>query len=121
VSTVLQGIVASMGMPTYRDWVNGKIKTANDPNVMQAFETLKKYLSYANADSTKIHWTEALKRVRQGEGAFFIMGDWAEGECKRSGMKWGREYGTIPVPGTAGLYSVTIDAFVRSHAAEHPA
>ena len=33
-----------------------------------------------------------------------MMGDWANGEFRLAKLKYGKDYGAMPVPGTKGLY-----------------
>jgi glucose/mannose transport system substrate-binding protein len=108
---VFQCIIASLGLSAYEDWMNGKITAADDPRLLSALKILARYLSYVNADNAGLDWSVATQRVIKGEGAFCIMGDWANGEFKHSGLKYGEGYEAFPVPGTAGLYGVNVDAF----------
>jgi glucose/mannose transport system substrate-binding protein len=112
-SHVFQCIMASVGMGAYQDWINGKITSADDPRLRSALKIFAKYLSYANADNATLEWDKATDRVIKGEGAFCIMGDWANGEFKHAGMKYGEGYEAIPVPGTEGLYGMNVDAFLH--------
>jgi glucose/mannose transport system substrate-binding protein len=106
-------IMASLGMPAYEDWINGKITSPSDPRMIQAFTIYKKYRRYVNEDNKKLEWDAAIKRVIKGESAFAVMGDWADGEFRIAGLTYGREYGTFAVPGTDKTFGVTIDAFLR--------
>jgi len=113
VAHVFECIMASLGMDAYEDWVNGKITSADDPRLVRALTILGRYLSYTN----RAHYTssseESMKRVATGEAAFCIMGDWAEGAFRIAGMKYGKDYGSTTVPGTSGMYGLTIDTFQR--------
>jgi glucose/mannose transport system substrate-binding protein len=111
-SHVFECIMAGLGMPAYQDWINGKMTAPNDPRLLQAFTIYKKYRRYVNEDQ-KQEWDAAVKRVIKGESAFFVMGDWADGEFRIAGLTYGKEYGAFPVPATDKMYGVTIDAFLR--------
>lgn len=113
-------IVASEGISFYEDWVNGKVVDANDPRLLKALKTFKQYLSYINSDYKTTTWDVAVKRVIKGESAFSIMGDWANGEFKLAGMKYGVDYGTILVPGTQGMYGLVMDTFQHPNWISHP-
>jgi glucose/mannose transport system substrate-binding protein len=39
------------------------------------------------------------------------MADWANGEFRLAGMKYGKEYGAFPVPGTETMYGLSLDTF----------
>jgi glucose/mannose transport system substrate-binding protein len=110
-TAVLEGIVASEGIGVYQDWINGKITAADDPRLIKAFETFARYLTYVNKDHESVGWDVAVRRVKDGEGAFCLMGDWAEGEFRTAHLKYGKDYGAFPVPGTQGMFGLGIDTF----------
>jgi len=113
-------IIASIGIDFYEDWINGKVTSANDPRLLEAFSIFKKYLSYVNPDHEDISWDTATGRIIDGEGAFNIMGDWANGEFKAKEKEYNKDYGTFEVPGTDGMYGLVIDAFQRPKNIRHP-
>ncbi|MDD4901996.1 MAG: ABC transporter substrate-binding protein [Patescibacteria group bacterium] len=119
-SHAFEQIVASQGIDFYQDWVNGKVLSADDPRLLSALGTFKKYLSYVNPDYAKMTWNDATGRVIAGESAFNIMGDWANQEFKLAGKKYGTDYGTIAVPGTESVYGLCIDTFQRPKNIAHP-
>ena len=119
VSHVFESIVASRGINVYEDWVNGKLLSKNDSELTKAAEILDTYLSYANKDSAGLSWDDAIQRVIKGEGAFSVMGDWASGEFKLVGMKYGKEYGSILVPGTSGMFGLVVDTFQHPKGSLH--
>ena len=99
-SVAFESILAGMGMAGYEDWVNGRITAPEDPRLLEAFQVLRKYLSYANSDHARTPWDVAIKRVLSGEAAFCVMGDWAHAEFRLAGKEYGKDYGAIPAPGT---------------------
>jgi len=113
-------IIASIGIDFYEDWVNGKVTSSDDPRLLEAFNIFKKYLSYVNPDHASISWDKATERIILGEGAFNIMGDWANGEFKAAGKEYNKDYGTFPVPETRKMYGLVIDAFQRPKYIQHP-
>ncbi|MBN2142186.1 extracellular solute-binding protein [Candidatus Woesearchaeota archaeon] len=113
-------ILASEGIDFYQDLVNGKITSASDPKLVAALETFKKYLTYVNPDYEGLGWDAATKRIISGESAFNVMGDWANGEFKLVGMVYGKDYGTIGVPGTQDMYGLCIDTFQHPKGVAHP-
>jgi glucose/mannose transport system substrate-binding protein len=120
-SLAFESIMVSLGIAAYEDWINGKITAADDPRLVEAFGRLKKYLSHANPDHATTAWDVAIKRVIAGEAAFCIMGDWANGEFRLARLKYGKDYGAMPVPGTKGLYGVSIDGFAQTRGIANPA
>jgi len=113
VAETFGNIMASLGLPGYQDWINGRIRAATDPRIVRALGILKTYSTYVNRDHVDLDWAVALGRVAKGESAFYGMGDWANGDFRAAGLVYGKDYGAIVVPGTKGLYGVTIDSFVQ--------
>jgi glucose/mannose transport system substrate-binding protein len=116
---VFEMIIASEGIDFYEDWVNGKIISADDERLLDALEIFKKYLSYVNPDNANLEWNDATAKIISGDGAFNIMGDWANGEFKIAGMTYGVEYGSIIVPGTRNMYGLVIDTFQHPRGIVH--
>jgi len=117
---VLEQIIASEGIAFYQDWVNGKVTSATDTKLLHALEIFKKYLGYVNTDHAALTWDQATAKVIKGDAAFNIMGDWANGEFFVANKVHGTHYGTLPVPGTAGLYGLVIDCFQHPKGVKHP-
>ncbi len=116
-----ESIIASQGIDFYEDWVNGKVTSAEDERLVKSLEILKKYLSYVNPDYAEFDWwNNATSRIISGEGAFNLMGDWANGDFKDAGMQYDRNYGSFPVPGTGNMYGLCIDTFQRLKNINHP-
>jgi glucose/mannose transport system substrate-binding protein len=110
-ASVFEGIMASQGIGTYQDWINGKITNPNDVRLVSAFQTYGQYLAYSNADFLKVGWNTAVARVMKGESAFCLMGDWADGEFRAADMKYGKDYGALLVPGTQTMFGLGVDTF----------
>ena len=117
---VLEQIIAGEGIDFYEDWINGEVTSATDPKLLDALETFKTYLGYANEDHAALTWDEAIKRVITGDAAFSVMGDWANGEFYKLEKVYGTDYGTFPTPGTSGMYGLVIDCFQHPKGVKHP-
>ena len=117
---VLEQIIAGEGIDFYEDWVNGKVTSATEPKLVHALETFKKYLGYVNPDHAALTWDQATAMVIKGDAAFNIMGDWANGEFLVAKKIYGKDYGTLATPGTAGMYGLCIDCFQHPKGVKHP-
>jgi len=117
---VLEQIIASEGIDFYQDWVNGKVTSATDAKLLDALTRFSKYLGYVNTDHAALTWDQATAKVITEEAAFNIMGDWANGEFYVANKVYGTDYGTFPVPGTAGMYGLVIDCFQHPKGVKHP-
>ena len=70
-------------------------------------------LGYTNADSSTLSWDAAAQLVVDGEAAFTIMGDWAEGYFVSKDMDPGAgDFGWAPAPGSVGVFQWLSDSFV---------
>jgi glucose/mannose transport system substrate-binding protein len=113
-------MMASQGIVGYEDWANGRIREAGDARVRRAFALLAEYVGLANEDHVDLDWDVAIGRVAKGEAAFAIMGDWANAVFQHAGLELDEGYGARVVPGTEGMYGVTLDGFARPARLAHP-
>ncbi|MBN2500258.1 MAG: carbohydrate ABC transporter substrate-binding protein [Anaerolineales bacterium] len=88
--------------------------------VTQALENYKTILGYTNSDATSLTWQDASVLVVDGQAAFNVMGDWAEGYFRELGKEPMVDYGWAPVPGSVGNFQFLSDSFVLSANAPHP-
>ncbi len=118
---VFENIMAGQGIGVYEDWINGKITSPDDPRLVKSLEILKRYMQYTNKDYAQFDWWNNLTaKIISGDGAFNIMGDWANGDFRDAGMKYNKDYGSFPVPGTENMYGLCIDTFQRLKNINHP-
>jgi glucose/mannose transport system substrate-binding protein len=110
-------LIADAGPQMYTDLWNGKADW-NDPKVLQSIKDTDTLMSYANTDFATLTWQDASKLVADGDAAFNVMGDWADGYFSGTvaggnlGLKPQTDYGWAPVPGTKGVYDFLSDSFV---------
>jgi glucose/mannose transport system substrate-binding protein len=121
VAHVFECIVASLGVDVYQDWINGKIVSPDDPRILNALTVLKRFLGYTNRKDSLLPFDQTMNRVVTGEAAFCAMGDWAFGEFRASGMKYDKDFGSVVVPGTKGLFGLTVDTFQHPNGIARPA
>ena len=93
------------------DWGSAEVKTALD--------NYAKTLTYANSDSASLSWQDASQLVINGEAAFNVMGDWAEGYFRELGKAPKTDYGWAPTPGSVGVFQFLSDSFVLAVGAPH--
>ena len=106
--TVLLG---ELGTDAYNGLWDGSTDWGSSA-VGSALATFDKVLSYTNADAASLAWQDASQLVINGDAAFNIMGDWAEGFFRvdnslveQVGYTW------APAPGTAGTFQFLSDSF----------
>ncbi len=104
-------LLATLGADAYGGLWAGT--TAWDsPEVKTAVENYAKVLGYANSDAASLSWQDAAQLVVEGDAAFNVMGDWAEGYFRELGKAPNTDYGWAPVPGTGGNFQFLSDSFV---------
>jgi glucose/mannose transport system substrate-binding protein len=81
------------------------------PAVKTAVARYAQVLSFTNSDAASLTWQDASKLVVDGDAAFNIMGDWANGYFTELKKKPKVDYGWAPVPGTGGTYQWLSDSF----------
>ena len=95
-------------------------------DVTAALETYAKVLAHTNADAASLSWQDASKLVANGDAAFNIMGDWADGYFSGTaaggnlGLVPNEGYGWAPPPGTDGVFQFLSDSFTLAKNAPHP-
>ena len=68
-------------------------------------------MTYVNKDHSALTWDQATGMVLNDKAAFNIMGDWAKGYFLSNKWTADKEFSSIPVPGTRGIFVSTNDAF----------
>ncbi|UPV74092.1 ABC transporter substrate-binding protein [Halorussus limi] len=106
-----QVLLGEYGKETYVAFTEGKVEE-NKKAIKDSLQIVKDYKQYFNDDAGSISWTEANKKVINGEAAFFHQGDWAAGMYRsQDGFKFDSEWGQVPFPGTEGIYALNMDSF----------
>lgn len=111
-------LLATLGPEKYNGLWNGETKW-DGPEVRQALENYKKCLSYVNSDAATLAWQDASQLVVNGDAAYNVMGDWAEGYFKELRKTPKEDFGWVPVPGTIGTFQFLSDSFVLPVGAKH--
>lgn len=100
------------------DWSSADVK--------QGLDNFSKALSYTNSDAATLpDWQPAVQLVTNGDAAFNIMGDWADGYLENAapdglGLKAHTDFDWAPTPGTKGIFVFLSDSFVMPANAKHP-
>lgn len=81
-----------------------KPEALNSPQMVRAFETYRKVLSYTDPNRSNRDWNLASAMVINGGAAFQLMGDWANGEFLRAGKVADKDYLCTASPGTDGIF-----------------
>ena len=95
-------------------------------DVTAALETFAAVLEHVNDDAASLTWQDASQLVANGDAAFNIMGDWADGYFSGDtaggnlGLVPGEGYGWAPPPGTDGVFQFLSDSFTLAKNAPHP-
>ncbi len=116
LETVLLG---TLGVNAYNGLWTGQTDWGS-PEVKVALENFAKLLTYANTDSASLSWQDASQLVVNGDAAFNVMGDWAEGYFRELGKTPQVDYGWAPTPGSVGVFQFLSDSFVLAANAPHP-
>jgi glucose/mannose transport system substrate-binding protein len=106
--TVLLG---SMGADAYNALWDGSGDWSG-AEVTEAIEMFAKVLEYTNEDASTLAWDQATQLIIDGDAAFNIMGDWAEGYFKAQGLEPEEGFYGVPSPGSAGTFQFLSDSFV---------
>ena len=108
LETVLLG---SLGADAYDGLWDGSTDWGS-AEVTAALEDFAKVQTYTNSDAASLSWQDASKLVVDGDAAFNVMGDWAEGYFRELGSEPMSGYGWAPTPGSVGVFQFLSDSFV---------
>ena len=86
-----------------------KTEAINSPQMLKAFETFRKVLSYTDANRANRDWNLATAMVINGDAAMQLMGDWASGEFTKAKKVAGQDFVCADSPGTTGIYEWNAD------------
>jgi glucose/mannose transport system substrate-binding protein len=111
----LLGVVGPQG---WVDLFSGKMKW-DDPLVKQAMGYFARMQDYLNPDHATLSWDQAVKELMEGKVAFTSMGDWADGEFIKAGLKEKEDFGWVNHPGTDGSFIIVADGFTLAKGAPH--
>lgn len=115
METVLLG---TLGADKYNGLWNGSTDWAG-ADVKAGLDNYAKALTYTNSDSASLSWQDASQLVINGDAAFNVMGDWAEGYFRELGKTPMTDYGWAPTPGSVGVFQFLSDSFVLAVGAPH--
>lgn len=100
-----QVVLGGEGRDFYKAAIGeAKPEALNSPQMAHAFQTYRKVLSYTDQDRANRDWNLASAMVINGDAAFQLMGDWANGEFLKAGKVADKDYLCTPTPGTAGTF-----------------
>ena len=116
METVLLG---TLGAEAYNGLWDGTTDWGS-AEVTAALDNFKKALTYTNSDAASLSWQDAAQLVVNGDAAFNVMGDWAEGYFRELGKAPTTDYGWAPVPGSVGVFQFLSDSFTLAVGAPHP-
>jgi glucose/mannose transport system substrate-binding protein len=114
--TVLLG---SLGADAYNGLWDGSTDWGS-AEVNAALDDFAKVLTYANSDAASLSWQDAAQLVVNGDAAFNVMGDWAEGYFRELGKAPNTDYGWAATAGSDGVFQFLSDSFVLAVGAPDP-
>ncbi len=100
------------------DLFSGKMRW-DDPQVKQAMSYFARMQDYLNPDHATLSWDQAVQKLMEGKVAFTSMGDWADGEFVKAGLKEKEDFGWVNHPGTDGSFIIVADGFTLAKGAPH--
>jgi len=112
-------LVAEAGTDYYRAFFSGR-RSPDDAEIKSALAHVERLLDVANDDAGELEWDGAVDRMRRGEAAMTIMGDWAKGYLVNAGCRPGVDFGQAPSPGCARAFVFATDVFGLPKRAPHP-
>lgn len=93
--------------------------------VQEAIAELLRLWPHFNPDAHELDWTQGVERLFAADparaAALSVMGDWAKGHLQALGYEAGKDFDSVPFPGTEGTFVFTVDCFSLPKGAPHEA
>lgn len=103
-------LIGQAGVDFYKQAIMGLDKEAlGGDQMVAALETLRKVLSYADANRPGRDWALATGMVMRGEAAVQFQGDWAVGDFTKADKKPGVDYVCASAPGNGSAFVFVTD------------
>ena len=103
-------LIGQAGVDFYKKAIMGLDQDALGSDQMVAvFETLRKVLSYTDANRPGRDWAIATGMVMRGEAAVQFQGDWAVGDFTKAGKTPGVDYVCASAPGSGSTFVFATD------------
>ena len=104
-------LLGQAGYDGYMNFVNGK---GSESDVRSAFSSLSTILeNYISADASSLDLTASNQNIIKGNAAFIHQGNWAAGAFRNAeNFNYDEDWGFVPFPGTAGMYTLHFDSFL---------
>lgn len=103
-------LIGQAGADFYKKAIVGLDKEAlGGPQMVAAFETFRKILSYTDSNRPGRDWALAAGMVMRGEAAVQLQGDWAVGDFTKSGKTPGVDYVCAAAPGNGSVFVFITD------------
>ncbi len=121
VTHLFENLLLAIGGPdTYIRFFTGRATDEDWVKVKETLEYMAELMKYVNPNHPELTWDQACALVAEGHAAMNIMGDWALGYFFSVGLKYGEDFGAVPVPGTQDYFLLLSDAFAIPKGAPHP-
>ena len=105
-----------MGAARFTGLWNGR-SDWNSADVGTAIGDYRRLLGFTNADRDRLDWTDAEKRLVDGQAGYQLMGDWEAADLDTKGFK---DYNYAAFPGNGTAYQWLADSFVLPKGAKDP-
>jgi glucose/mannose transport system substrate-binding protein len=112
-ATLFESIVLGTGGADFFQaaLVDLKPEALNSPEMVKAFEVLRRVQGYVDKGAPGRDWNLATAMVINGKAGMQFMGDWAKGEFTAADKTPGEDFLCVPAPGTRGAFTFNIDSF----------
>ncbi|MEY7851016.1 ABC transporter substrate-binding protein [Natrarchaeobius sp. A-rgal3] len=99
------------GVGAFQSFLEGDVDGLGGA-VADSLSLIERSREHVSPDASSIAWDEANAQVIAGDAAFTHQGDWAAGHYSSAGLVYGAEWDHVAYPGTEGVYTMVLDAFV---------
>jgi glucose/mannose transport system substrate-binding protein len=103
-------LISQSGVDAYTNWLEGNGSKSDITDALDTIKTMQE--NHVTSDASSIGFTEAGKKLLNGDAAFQHQGNWAAGLYAGEGATFGEDWDNITFPGTEGMYGFHLDSFI---------
>lgn len=111
-------LLSTIGVDGWRDMVADELDWRSEP-VRTALRRFGDLLRYSDPQAGELTWDAAVKKLATGGCGFTSVNDSSYGELIADGAQEGKDFASVPFPGTDDSFLAVVDVFVAATRAKN--
>lgn len=111
-------LIADLGAVLYQNlWKS--TKNWEGARLVTAVDHYQQLLDFVDPGTGSQEWSDTIQQVITGHAAYVVMADYALSSFQRAGFTYGKQYSSMPMPNTVGMFDFLADSFTLPVGAVH--